>query len=208
MKPPYPADWMLIEGVMTTLSPPPITGPSDRRLNIAPMGVIVDPTFHNFVLRPFKTSTTYRNIRGSGEAVFHVMDDALLIARAAIGPVSPGPDLPIMPATHVQGVILANACRYYELKATKIIDHEDRTTIIALAIGATTVRDFVGFHRAKHAVLEAAIMATRLHLTGATAVLKEFEKLQIIIDKTGTTSEFQAMDELRQFVQSHAATHP
>lgn len=208
MKPPYPPDWMLIEGVMTTLSPPPPAGPADRRLNIAPMGPIVDPTFQTFILRPFKTSTTYRNLKATGEGVFHITDDALLIARAAIGSVAPGPMVPIFPSRNVHGVVLANACRYYELKVTQLEDQEERTTIRAKAIARETLRDFVGFNRARHAVLEAAIMATRLHLTGAAAVLAEFEKLQIIVDKTGTESEHVAMDELRAYVRGHAAIHP
>ncbi|MCE9591473.1 MAG: DUF447 family protein [Planctomycetes bacterium] len=204
MKPPYPPDWMIIEGMMTTMSPLATDGPTDHRLNIAPMGPVVDPTFHHFVFRPFKTSTTYRNLKGTGEGVFHIMDDALLIARAAVGTVAPGPDMPIMPSHRVRGVVLANACRYYELKVTGVEDHEERTTIRAVAVGRETLRDFVGFNRARHAVLEAAIMATRLHLTGAAAVLAEITRLRVIVDKTGTDAEHLAMDELQKYVEAHS----
>ena len=38
-----------------------------------------------FVLRPFRTSTTYTNLKARGEGVFHVTDDVLLLAQTAIG---------------------------------------------------------------------------------------------------------------------------
>ena len=55
------------------------------RSNIAPMGPKVEADLRRFVLRPFKTATTYRNLKRHGEGVLHVTDDALMLARAAIG---------------------------------------------------------------------------------------------------------------------------
>ncbi len=45
-----------------------------------------------FVLRPFRTSTTYRNLKAHGEGVLHITDDVLLLARTAIGLASRGRD--------------------------------------------------------------------------------------------------------------------
>jgi len=38
-------------------------------------------------LRPFQTSTTFHNLKRQRAGVFHVVDDVLLLARAAIGPI-------------------------------------------------------------------------------------------------------------------------
>ncbi len=69
---------MILEGVVTTRDP-------HGRLNVAPMGPIVDAEMRELRLRPFQTSTTFRNLKTTGCGVFHVTDDVLLIARAAVG---------------------------------------------------------------------------------------------------------------------------
>ena len=69
---------MILEGIVTTLN-------DDETPNIAPMGPIVElEDVRTFVLRPYKTATTYRNLKRWGEGVFHVTDDVLLLARGAI----------------------------------------------------------------------------------------------------------------------------
>src|SRR3954447_25636551 len=110
---------MILEGIVTTLGP-------DGLLNVAPMGPKVDPAMDRFVLRPYQTSTTYRNLKARGEGVLHVTDDVLLLAQTAIG-------RPVEPATRaaevVEGRILLDACRYYEFRVTELDDREPRTTI-------------------------------------------------------------------------------
>lgn len=202
MKPPYPSDWLLLEGVMTTLTPG--HAPAQSRVNIAPMGPIVDPGITRLILRPFRTSTTYRNLKATGQGVFHITDDAAMIARAAIGKITPGPDVPVRTAEVIEGIIIMNACRFYELRVTELEDQQERTTIRAEVVHVGVLRDFLGFNRARHAVIEAAILATRVHLSGAGSVLDEFCRLQVIVDKTGSDAEQQAMAELRRAVESRA----
>lgn len=71
---------MILEGILTTLS-------LEGLLNIAPMGPKIgpDPSMKTFELRPYRSSTTYQNLKARGEGVFHVTDDVLLLAQAAIG---------------------------------------------------------------------------------------------------------------------------
>ncbi len=188
----------IIEGIMTTLD-----GSGQR--NIAPMGPRVNADCSAFILRPFKTSTTYRNLKATGQGVFHVTDDALLIARAAIGQLAAYDCIPVTAAAQVRGVVLTQACRCHELRVVSLDDAEDRTTIHLRCVHARTLRDFFGFNRARHAVIEAAILATRLHLTGPAIVLAEYDRLQVMVDKTGGPDEHQAMHELRMFVNHSPA---
>jgi hypothetical protein len=64
------------------------------------------------------------------------------------------------------------------------------------------LRPFFGFNRARHAVLEAAILATRVFLTGKDAVLTEYDRLQVLVDKTGSRHEHEAMADLRKHVEA------
>ena len=104
---------MILEGIITTINP-------DGTANISPMGPRVDDTLRRFVLRPYQSSTTYRNLKRTGQAVFHVTDDVELLARAALG--SPVPPPPMEPAEAFDGWILSGACRWYALRVEPLDD--------------------------------------------------------------------------------------
>lgn len=193
-----PDDARVLEGVMTTLS-------ADGAVNIAPMGPIVDEAMDRFVLRPFNTSTTYANLKATGEGVFHVTDDALLLAKAAIAALQPQPST--VAATRVRGVVLADCCRYHELQVESLDDREERVTIVARSVHSEVRRAFFGFNRAKHAVVEAAILATRVHMTGSSAVLEQFAPLDVMVEKTGAAAEREAMRMLRAYVSRVGKEH-
>ena len=61
-------------------------------------------------------------------------------------------------------------------------------------------RDFFGFNRGKHAVVEAAILATRTHLLPLEQIAKEFERLLVLVQKTGGSAEFQAFGILQDYL--------
>ena len=69
-------------------------------------------------------------------------------------------------------------------------------------------REFIGFNRARHAVLEAAIYATRLHLLPRETIEGEFERLQVIVDKTAGDAEREAMSLLTEFIRTASASRP
>src|SRR5262245_40104227 len=111
---------MILEGIVTSVSP---TG----EVNIAPMGPRVDAAMDHFLLRPFPTSQTYRNLKAHGEGVLHVTDNVLLLAQAALGPVEPVPAM--FPAVRVRGFVLQDACRWYEFRVRSIDEREERVRI-------------------------------------------------------------------------------
>jgi len=195
----------ILEGIMTSLSAQPAGGSMESRVNIAPMGPIVDEAMTRLIFRPFKTSTTYKNLKATGEGVFHVTDDALLVARAAIGRVVVDAQVSVRPAQRVTGLVLTGACRYYEVEVVQLDDRQERTRIEARVVASGRMRDFFGFNRAKHAVLEAAILATRVHLTGPALAAAQLDQLQVSVDKTGSTNERRAMDLLRAYVNGSGA---
>ena len=185
------ADGRILEGIVTTLS-------ADGGVNVSPMGPIVDNALDRLWLRPFHTSTTYRNLKRTGRGVFHVTDDVELFAQAAVGQPNPLPRFTPSPAG--DQLVLADACRWYAFKIESLDDAEERTSIVARVTDRGLLREFLGFNRAQHAVLEAAILATRIHLTGAAAVLAEYDRLQVAVDKTGAAPEQRAMAFLRGHV--------
>lgn len=175
---------MILEALITTLD-------ADGGPHLAPMGPRVGPDFARFILRPFPTSQTYRNLLAHPEGVLHVTDDAALIARAAVGAVQPFPAT--RAAERVRGHVLADACRFFEFRVTAVDDSGERVTMEAEVVHSGRLRDFFGFNRARHAVLEAAILATRFHLLNLDEVTAEFRNLRVIVTKTGGPAELDAM---------------
>src|SRR5688500_15661065 len=99
---------MILEGIVTTLN-------ADGTANVSPMGPRVSPDGRTFILRPFRTSTTYQNLKRQGCGVLHVTDDVELLARAAIGRVSP-PQLAAIEGFDVPR--LADTCRWQAFRVT------------------------------------------------------------------------------------------
>ncbi len=187
---------MILEGLVTTLD-------QSGRLNVAPMGprVAPDGSLNRFTLHPYKTSTTYRNLKATGEGILHVTDDVELLARAAIGSLSQH-DVLTRPAKVVQGCILRDACRYSEFQVIELDDSDERTTITVDAVASESLRDFFGLNRAKHAVVEAAILATRTAFLPLEEILIEFRKLAILVEKTGGPAEHAAFNLLQDHVRA------
>ena len=187
---------MILEGIVTTLNP-------DGTTNISPMGPIVDETMKQLVLRPYQTSTTFQNLKRSGQGIFHVTDDVVLLAQTAIGAPDPMPRL--TPAAAFEGQILADACRWYAFRVRSLDDSRERSEIVADVVERGSLRDFFGFNRAKHAVLEAAILATRVALLPAGEIQDQFEKLEVLVKKTGGPQEHRAFALLNDHVRRSLA---
>jgi hypothetical protein len=169
------------------------------------MGPIVDETLATLVLRPFRTSRTCENLRARPCGVFHVVDDVLLLAQAAIGVL---PDLPEnFAASRVDGRVLSAACRWYEFEVDDVDDSQDRVTMRARVVHCGRLRDFFGFNRGKHAVLEGAILATRVHLIDRQQILDEFTRLRVIVQKTAGPREHEAFELLERHVVLSTGGH-
>lgn len=184
---------MILEGIVTTRN-------ADGSPNIAPMGPVVDRELMRVRLRPFASSRTWRNLSQSPYAVLHVTDDVELFARAAI-------DVWERPPLTVQcgewGVErLVDCCRWLALHVERTDSRQERIEVDCAILARGTVRDFFGFNRAKHAVIEAAILATRLGIVADTTIQQEFERLAVIVQKTAGDQETRAFDLLREFVNA------
>lgn len=181
---------MILESIVTSVD-------SQGRVNVAPMGPQVDRELTKIVLRPFKSSTTFGNLEQTNKAVVHVVDDVLLLARAAIGHLH---TLPAMHEVDDGWWVIDDACRWFAVE----IDHwkEDalRPSAQCIIRRQGTNRDFFGLNRAKHAVVEAAILATRTHILPASQIQEDLVRLQPLIDKTGGDAEAEAFEMIRQFV--------
>jgi uncharacterized protein len=189
---------MILEGIITTID-------NDGRPHLSAMGPEVDSAFSRFELRPFPSSQSCQNIRRSGQAVFHVTDDVELLAATVVR-IAP-PNATLQRANAIDGYVLTNACRAYELNVV----HQDftgqRGLVVCEVAWLHQLRDFFGFNRAKHAVVEAAILASRLDFMPQAEVETKWKWLASMVEKTGAQAERRAFEQLTSFVEkSYSAT--
>ena len=180
---------MILETIVTTID-------DAGAVNCAPMGV--EWGEDAIVLKPFLETATYRNVVATRSAVVNLTDDVRVFANAAIS----NPAYPTVPAAAVRGVVLADCCTWRELEVRSIDRTPPRSRIETTVVHRGARREFVGFNRACHAVLETAIYATRLHLLSGEFVESELARLQTIVDKTAGPREFEAMAILANYIRS------
>lgn len=183
---------MIIESILTTMDP-------EGNVNFAPMGV--EWGEEEIVIKPFKETTTYPNLKATGVAVVNITDNVLLFARGAVS----SPRFPWRPAERVRGAVLEDACSWREVEVASYEDREARTRFVTRVVRRGVLREFIGFNRARAAVLEAAILATRTRFLPMDHILSEFERLQVIVDKTAGPVEREAMELLYDWVREAAS---
>ena len=150
---------------------------------------------------PFTTALV-RNSRTVGMgALALIRSGGLLFVRAALT----SPTFPTQPAAVVRGVVLASACSWRELRVRESETSEARARFVCDVVHQGVRREFVGFSRARNAVLEATILATRTRILPIDEILAEYQRLQVIVDKTAGPPEHEAMALLYEFVRAESA---
>lgn len=183
----------IFETVITTRA-------TDGRVHVAPMGVRY--AGEHVVLMPFKPSTTLDNVMATGHAVLNLITDTRVFAGCVTG----RREWPTVAAQKITGVRLAIALRHVELSLAEAIDAPQRPVLRMAAVHEASHAPFVGLNRAQAAVIEGAVLVSRLHMLSIDKIQSEMAYLQIAIDKTAGPEEHEAWAWLRAAVAAKAAT--
>jgi hypothetical protein len=179
----------ILETVVTTTNP-------DGSVNCAAMGV--EWGEQRIVIKPFRATRTLRNLRATGAAVVHLTDDILLFSRAALGDPHPR----TRPAAGIDGAVLEDACSWREVRVEAIDDGDPRARVSTVVVRSGSGREFLGLNRARHAVLEASILASRARWLPAEDIQAELRRLQVLVDKTAGPREREAMAYVTRHVRA------
>jgi uncharacterized protein len=166
-------------------------------VHIAPLGLIEEG--EHLVIAPFRPSLTLDNLRENPHAVANYTDDVLVFAGCLTG----RRDWPTRPAAKVAGAVLAQALAHAELRVVAVTEDAVRPRFRCEVLHEETHAPFRGFNRARAAVVEAAILVSRLHMLPADKIDHEIAYLRIAIDKTAGPRERQAWDWLMERVVEH-----
>lgn len=170
---------MIWETIVTTRA-------ADGRVHIAPMGIRIEGD--RVVLAPFKPSTTLDNVLATGVAVVNMTDDVRVFAGCLTG----RREWPTVPCESVPCVRLAGPIAHRELRLARVQEDAVRPRLLCDVVLERSHRPFQGFNRAQAAVVEAAILVSRLQMLPAAKIESELGYLAIAIDKTAGVAEREA----------------
>ncbi|WP_457331927.1 DUF447 domain-containing protein [Rhizobacter sp. P5_C2] len=183
---------VIYETVVTTVS-------AEGVPHVAPMGVRYQGG--QVVLMPFKPSATHDNIVATGHAVLNLLTDTRVFAGCVTG----RKVWPLVAADTIPGQRLASALGHVELRLAERRDDVQRPVLLMARVHEVTHAPFIGFNRAQAAVIEGAVLVSRLHMLAAEKIDAEMGYLQIAIDKTAGEEEREAWGWLREAVARHRA---
>lgn len=166
----------IFESIVTTVA-------GDGRVHIAPMGVWEADGLT--VIAPFRPSRTLDNLLETRHAVINAVDDVRVFAGCLTG----RRDWSTRPAERVTGRVLEQALWHRELSVVDV-DEDPVRPQVRLRLEHQVVHEpFRGFNRAQAAVIEAAILVSRLDRLPPEKVVRELKYLGIAVDKTAGERE-------------------
>jgi hypothetical protein len=176
-----------------------ITNNEDWGAHIAPLGLIEEGEF--WIAAPFRPSRTLDNLSARPQFTANVTDDVRVFAGCLTG----RKYWPVVPADEIEGWRLADCLAHYELEVTERIEDEVRPRFRCRVVHKATHHPAPGFNRAQGAVIEAAILASRLHMLSPEKIRGELAYLEIAIEKTAGPREAEAWSWLREKIDAHLA---
>jgi uncharacterized protein len=169
----------IVETIVTTAN-------AKGEVHIAPLGLIEDGA--RWIIAPFKPSKTLDNLREYPFAVASHTDDVRVFAGCVTGRKT----WPLVPAHTIKGGRLAECVSHWELKVENVIEDELRPRFICAIVHREAHKPWEGFNRAQAAVLELAVLTTRLNMLPPEKIENELKYLEIAISKTAGPREEEA----------------
>ena len=166
-------------------------------VHVAPMGVRY--VGDDVVLMPFKPSTTLDNVEATGVAVLNLLTDVRVFAGCVTG----RRDWPTVPVAQIPGVRLACALGHVALRLVDRHDDPQRPRLRLARVHEERHASYLGFNRAQAAVIEGAVLVSRLRMLPAEKIDDEMRYLQIAMDKTAGPAELEAWGWLQEAVAGH-----
>lgn len=183
---------MIQEVIVTTQN-------SSGLAHLAPMGIHSNED--EFIILPFRPSTTLNNLLESKTAVLNYCDDVRVFAGCLTG----RRDWSLMAAEKIKGQVLQCTLAHTELELLRIEDDPTRPRLFCKAVHTVNHSPFKGFNRAQYSVLEAAILISRLNMLPLAKIESEIDYLRIGFEKTAGDREVEAWGWLMAVIEKFKA---
>ncbi len=179
----------IVETIVTTAD-------AHGNVHIAPLGLIAEGD--DWIIAPFKPSKTLDNLRANPVACASHTDDVRVFAGCVTGRKL----WPLVPASKVKNGRLAECLSHWELHVVRVIEDEVRPRFVCKIVHAETHAPWQGFSRAQAAILELAVLTTRLRMLPPEKVEAELKYLEIAVSKTADGREHEAWEWLTEKINA------
>src|SRR5690606_2579880 len=125
----------------------------------------------------FRPSITLENLLHHRCAVVNLTDDVRIFAGTLTG----RRDWPVHAAEKVNGVVLDSVLTHQELELVNVHENASRPELVFKVVHEVQHRPFRGFNRAQAAVIELAVLVSRLHMLPMEKIDDEIGYLSIAI---------------------------
>jgi uncharacterized protein len=169
------------------------------QVHFAPLGIIADGD--GWILAPFRPSTTLDNLRVVPFAVANFTDDVRVFAGCLTG----RGGWPTAASEEIAIPRFAGALAHAELAVTYVTEDELRPRFHCRVLRTAAHAPFQGFNRAQAAVIEAAILVSRLRMLPREKVEREIAYLEIAVSKTASAAEEEAWTWLKEGIRAFYA---
>jgi uncharacterized protein len=170
------------------------TADAGGRVHMAPLGLIAEGD--GWIIAPFHPSKTLDNLREVPFAVANYTDDVRVFAGCLTGrhqwPTAASGEVPVQR--------LAGALAHAELAVELVSEDAQRPRFHCRVLRAVTHAPFLGFNRAQAAVIEAAILVSRMDMLPQEKVKQDIAYLEIAVGKTAGDAEREAWGWLMECV--------
>ncbi|MDP3306703.1 DUF447 domain-containing protein [Methylotenera sp.] len=183
---------MIFETIITSID---LSG----NAHVTPFGIQLQDNL--VVISPYKPSATLNNILATQQAVMNLTDDVRVFA----GALTRRQAWTLVPTQKISGFRLLETLVHKELKLVEVIEDAHRPQLLMKVVHEEQHQPFLGFNRAQAAVIELAVLASRLHMLQKEKVLSEMTYLKIAIDKTAGERELQAWGWLAEKIENFYA---
>jgi len=178
------------EVIVTTLS-------ANGGAHSAPMGIT--RSNGQVLIQPFKPSTTYDNLKAHRQCTINYTDDVRVFAGAVTGRRTWN----TIPCQQIEGEYLEQALAHIELELVIFDDSDPRASFTGTIIKEVMHAPFRGFNRAQNAVIEAAVLTSRLNILPEDKIKQEISYLRLAIEKTGGDREREAWGWLMDKIEDY-----
>jgi uncharacterized protein len=183
---------MIRETIVTTAG-------ADGSVHMAPLGLIAEGD--GWIIAPFHPSKTLDNLRAVPFAVANYTDDVRIFAGCLTG----RHQWPTVASDEAPVRRLAGALAHAELAVERVTENPQRPRFHCRVLRIAAHAPFLGFNRAQAAVIEAAILVSRLDMLPREKVEQEIAYLEIAISKTAGGAEREAWGWLMERVAAQYA---
>ena len=178
---------MIIESIITS---------SDKAgcVNVAPFGIKLNEDI--ITISPYIPSKTLENILYNNSLVINYVDDANIYVDCIVGEKK----FKLNKCKKLNCYYLKNSIIHHE---AKVIDYKPdpvRPIFECKIIYSENHNDFMGINRARSALIEACILATRTSYLGKSKILSDLEYLSNAINKTSGKIEKKSWTKIKNFI--------